>query len=107
MLTGIKDVDRKILNELEDKDLVKACQVSKQADDICNDQTFQMNRVFNRFGYVGGDILRKNKGDRSWSEYYIQDLRKIQDKTNNNKYLEDGSKKWKIRSCYYCIGKWC
>ncbi len=86
MLTGNKDVDRKILNELDDKDLVKACQVNKQADSICNDQVFWMNRVFDRFGYVGGDVLRKYKGHRSWSEYYIQDLRKI-----NNKDLSDAS----------------
>ncbi len=87
MLTGNKDVDRKILNELEDKDLVKACQVNKQADEICNDQVFWMNRVFNKFdNYVGGDVLRKYKGDRSWSEYYIHDLRKI-NKSNANKYL--------------------
>ena len=46
-----------------------------------------MNRVFDRFGYVGGDVLRKYKGDRSWSEYYIQDLRKIKD--NSDKYLID------------------
>ncbi len=37
-----------------------------------------MNRVFLRFGYVGGDVLRKNKKDRTWSEYYIKDLRKIE-----------------------------
>ena len=30
MLTGNKDVDRKILNELGDVDLVKKCQVNKQ-----------------------------------------------------------------------------
>ncbi len=90
MLTGNKDVDRKILNELKDVDLVKACQVNKQADNICNDQVFWMNRVFDRFPYVGGDILRANKGtERSWSDYYIHDLRKIQ--FDPDKYLEDGS----------------
>ena len=59
MLTGNKDVDRKILNELEDKDLVNVCQANKQANSLCNDQVFWMNRVFDRFGYVGGDLLRK------------------------------------------------
>lgn len=34
MLTGIKDVDRKILNELEDEDLVKACQINKEANTL-------------------------------------------------------------------------
>ena len=90
-LTGNKDVDRKILNNLEDKDLVKFCTVDKKANTLCNDQVFWMNRVFLKFGYVGGDVLRKHKKDRSWSEYYIQDLRKI-NKSNAEKYLEIGSK---------------
>ena len=90
MLTGNKDVDRKILNKLEDNDLVKVCQVNKQANTLCNDQVFWMNRVFNRFGYVPGDILRKYKGDRSWSEYYIQDLRKI-NPSNAQGYLQVGA----------------
>ena len=95
MLTGNKDVDRKILNELEDKDLVRACQVNKQAQSVCNNQVFWMNRVYNKFGYVGGDILRKNKGNRSWSEYYIHDLRKIH-KTNDHNYLMIGSEKGRL-----------
>ncbi len=90
MLTGNKDVDRKILNNLEDEDLVNVCQVNKKAQSLCNDQVFWMNRVFLKFGYVGGDILRKNKKDRTWSEYYIKDIRKI-NSTNAGIYLEDGS----------------
>ncbi len=86
MLSGNKDVDRILLNKLEDEDLVNVCQTNKKAQSICNDQVFWMNRVFNRFGYVGGDVLRKHKGDRSWSEYYIKDLRKI-NSTNAHKYL--------------------
>ena len=91
MLTGNKDVDRKILNNLEDEDLVNVCQTNKKAQSLCNDQVFWMNRVFLRFGYVGGDILRKHKKNRSWSEYYIQDLRKI-NSSNVQKYLIDGSR---------------
>ena len=92
MLTGNKDVDRKILNNLEDKDLVNVCQTNKKAQSLCNDQVFWMNRVFLKFGYVGGDVLRANKGtDRSWSEYYIKDLRKI-NKYNAHNYLIFGSR---------------
>ncbi len=94
-LTGNKDVDRKILNNLEDKDLVKFCMVDKKAQSLCNDQVFWMNRVFDRFGYVGGDVLRKSKGDRDWSEYYIQDLRKI-NKSNALEYLISGSRKGRL-----------
>ncbi len=92
MLTGNKDVDRKILNNLEDKDLVNLCQTNKKANSLCNDQVFWMNRVFQKFGDVGGDILRKYKKDLScsWSEYYIQYLRKI-NSTNANYYLTSGS----------------
>ena len=90
MLTGNKDVDRKILNELEDKDLVNVCQTNKKANSLCNDQVFWMNRVFDRFGYVGGNVLRKYKKDRTWSEYYINDLRKI-NILNAQDYLNQGS----------------
>ncbi len=95
MLTGNKDVDRKILNELDDKDLVNVCQTNKKANSLCNDQVFWMNRVFQRFEYVGGDILRKSKGDRDWSEYYIQDLRKI-NPSNAGKYLYNSSKNGRL-----------
>ena len=89
MLTGNKNIDIKILNELEDVDLVKFCQVNKQANSICKDQVFWMNRVFNRFGYVGGNILRKYKGNKSWSEYYIDLI----------KYKRDSDKKGVNKIC--------
>ncbi len=95
MLSGNKDVDRKILNNLEDEDLVNVCQTNKKAQSLCNDQVFWMNRVFLKFGYVGGDILRKHKNNRTWSEYYIKDLRKI-NPTNAQEYLISGSKSGKL-----------
>ncbi len=94
-LTGNKDVDRKILNNLEDEDLVKFCTVDKKSQSLCNDQVFWMNRVFLKFGYVGGDVLRANKKDRTWSEYYIKDLRKI-NKSNAKKYLLSGSERGRL-----------
>ena len=96
MLTGNKDVDRKILNQLDDKDLVNICSLNKKSRNICNnDQVFWMNRVFDRFGYVGGDTLRQYKKDRSWSEYYINDLRKI-NKDNSTIYLLNNSKNGRL-----------
>ena len=76
MLTGNRDIDMTILNQLKDYDLVNACQTNKAADEICNDQAFWMNRVLSRFN-VPIEILREYKGDRSWSDYYIYDLRLI------------------------------
>ena len=95
MLTGVKDLDIKILNELEDKDLVSYCQTNKQADNICKDQNFWLNRILIRFPYLSLDILKKYKGDRDWSEYYIKDLRKIIGYCLN-KTLRDESKKGRL-----------
>ena len=83
-------VDKMILNKLDDRDLINMCQVNKKANKICNDQTFWMNRVFLKYPDVPEDVLRKNKKDRTWSEYYIKDLRKI-NRRNAQKYLRDGS----------------
>ena len=97
MLTGNKNIDIKILNELEDVDLVKFFQVNKQGNSICEDQVFWMNRVFNRFGYVSGNILRKYKGNKSWSEYYIDLIKyKRDNKKYVNKYLTKGSKNGRL-----------
>ncbi len=95
-MIGNKDIDRKLFNELEDEDLVNMCQVNKKAQSLCNDQIFWMNRVFQRFGYVGGNILRTNKDKYwgTWSEYYIKDLRKI--KSNATFKLIFGSYKGRL-----------
>ncbi len=90
MLTGNKDLDFKILGELEDKDLVSYCRTNKQADEICKDQGFWLNRIMLKFPYLSLEILNKYKGDRSWSEYYINDLREI-NRVNADDYLIKGS----------------
>ena len=90
LLTGNKIMNMEILNKLDDKDLVNICQVNKKANEICRDQVFWMSRVFSKFPYVPRDILGKNKGNRSWSEYYIKDLIKIK-KSNANRYLRIAS----------------
>ncbi len=88
-LTGIKDLDFKILNELDDKSLVKYCSTNKKANEICSNELFWMNRILTKFPFINIKILQKYKGKRSWSDYYINDLRKV---TPNIKYLlsEDG-----------------
>lgn len=90
MLTGNRNIDMKILNELEDEDLVRICSVNKKADKICKDQIFWMNRILLKFPEVPLNVLKKNKGNRTWSEYYINDLR-ILNKPNAYQYLYFGS----------------
>ena len=77
MLTGVKDLDIIILNKLEDQDLVSVCKTNKQANKLCDDQNFWLNRIMIKFPYLGLDILKKYKRGRSWSQYYIKDLRTI------------------------------
>ncbi|GAH39349.1 unnamed protein product [marine sediment metagenome] len=62
-----------------------------EADKICIDQTFWMNRVIIKFPYIDLDVLKKYKDKRNWSEYYIQDLRKIGHK-NSKDYLRSGAR---------------
>ncbi len=89
-LTGIKDIDFMILNELDDKSLVNYCTTNKEANKVCNNQIFWMNRTIKTFPYVNIEILRKNKENREWSEYYIDDLKKI-NRRNAGRYLRKGS----------------
>ena len=92
MLTGNKNLDFKILNRLDDIDLVKFCQTNRQANELCNNQTFWLNRILNRFPYLGLDILKQYKGDRSWSQYYINDLRIVTPTNASNKlYIFSGN----------------
>ena len=90
MLTGVKDLDFKILNELEDVDLINVCQTNKAADDICKDQAFWLNRIMTKFP----EIFRR-KDERTWSEYYIKDLIHITP-TNAQSKLNLGSKSGKL-----------
>ena len=91
MLTGIRDLDHIILNKLEDKDLVNMCLVSKDAKNICDDQTFWLNRILSRFPKVSPEVFIRSKGGLSWSEYYIYDLRNLID-SQPNEILIDGAK---------------
>ena len=79
-LTGNRDIDIDLLNRLDDRELVMSCQKNPDADRICMDQDFWQRRVFTKFGFVPAEILRKYKGDRNWSTYYIDDLKKVDPK---------------------------
>ncbi len=90
MLTGIKNLDIEILNQLEDKDLVKICQTNQEINNICNDQQFWWKRILFKFPYISLKVLNENIGDRTWSDYYIYDLRKI-NPSNATQYLQHGT----------------
>ena len=94
-MLGIKDVDIKILNELPDEELVNMCQVNKEYKRICDDQTFWRNRILFKYPELNIDILNKFKKNRTWSQYYTHDLRKI-NSINVQKTLLDGAKSGRL-----------
>lgn len=77
MLTPIKDLDFKILLQLDDKSLVNYCITNKKANEFCQDERFWEQLVISRFPYIDRKILNRYRNHRSWSNYYINDLRKI------------------------------
>lgn len=80
-LTGIKHLDVDILNKLSDVDFVAVCKINKYYRNLCNspqnDTDLWMNRVFTKFPYVPKHEHIKQKGNRTWSQYYIKDLSKF------------------------------
>lgn len=87
MLTGIRDVDYKILNELDDKSLVNFCSVNKKADEYCDDQSFWLNRILIKFPFLPLNILKRYKKDK-WSDYYI-DLRRFEKYWSDTQIIND------------------
>ncbi len=91
-LTGIKNIDFKILNNLDDNSLVKYCSLNKKANKVCNNQIFWMNRILTKYPYLNIKMVRKYKGNREWSDYYINDLRKINTSNADDKLIMFSSK---------------
>lgn len=66
-LTGNKDIDEKILLELDDKDLSHACMTNREAYRICSQQTFWRNRILTKYG---ADILKTKPESQSYYDFY-------------------------------------
>lgn len=84
VLTTIKDLDFKILNMLNDTDILYFCLTCKEAKQLFYDDTFWSNRVIIKYMGVPKNILYENKGKRTWMNYYVNDLRKISFKSPND-----------------------
>ncbi len=92
-LTGRKDTDYIILNNLDDKFLINYCRVNKSANKICKDENFWMNRVLTKFPYLPLNIINRYRGDINWSEYYI-DLSKIS--YDPDRYLREAYESYRL-----------
>ena len=58
-LTGNKDADFLILNQLTDYELGKVCQVNKYVNSLCQDENFWMNRILSNYKQLNSkEIVR-------------------------------------------------
>lgn len=68
--TGIKDLDLKILMDVDDETLLKTCSTNKELYRICNvDQAFWRNRYVKQYGEKSS---RYKPEGRSWKNHYMQ-----------------------------------
>ena len=85
--SGIKDVDLKILSELDDESLFRTCSLNKELFRICNSsQMFWRDRYLKNFGKFP---LKYKPKDRSWKNHYMQTFINLQKfKGNPTKFLD-------------------
>lgn len=65
--TKIKDLNLRILEDLDDKSLLNYCVADKYANTLCQNETFWRNRFFKKFR-EGQEIWKEGY---SWREYYL------------------------------------
>lgn len=75
-LTGIKDIDVKILNYLSDFSLINTMTTCKYIRCLTEDENFWMNRAIFRFPELSHQehIEYKNEYNENWKTYYIENL---------------------------------
>ena len=71
MLTGNKDLNIKILNNLEDRDLVNFFLTNRYFYNLGKNKYLWMNRILDRFSCLGIDIIKKYKEEKTWKQYYV------------------------------------
>ena len=70
-LTGNKDVDNLILEQLEDKELLQICLVDKYANHLCNNDSFWKKRFIDKYGKAN---LKYNSSNTHWKKFYLSIL---------------------------------
>ena len=82
-LTGLKEIDLMILSNLEDQDLVSYCRTNNEAKQICNDQTFWLNRLRSRFPQIDLELMKEVK-EGSWSDVYMEMVQFVRSVNRDN-----------------------
>ena len=98
--SGIADVDLKILENLDDKDLFQACSVNKELFRICNKEpSFWKNRFIKKYGLHASEF---KPADRSWKNHYMQVFLYLQKyKSNPIKFLDNIIWRGSVENSYY------
>lgn len=73
LLTGIRDIDLKILEELSDQELFSFCLVNKEANKLCSNEVFWRNRFIKRFGQFN----RWKPENRSYKNFYLSLVKEL------------------------------
>jgi hypothetical protein len=66
-LSGIKDVDLKILSELDDETLLNFCITSQYGKELCKDESFWRNRLIKQYP----DSFSFKNPERTWKSWYL------------------------------------
>lgn len=72
--TGLPATDILILNNLSDLELINTCASNKYVNELCNNESFWLNRVIKRYGASlgSGENMKQYLPDgTTWKQYYI------------------------------------
>ena len=72
ILTGNKDTDLLILDNLDDKSLINFCLVNKEANRLCSIDSFWRNRLVRKYGE---ESLQFKSPERTWKQFYLSILK--------------------------------
>lgn len=73
--TGNKDADMIILQNLDDYDLGRVCNVNKYTRDLCRNENFWMNRMLKRFSQFDSDIpVLRERLKLTWKQLYVKTI---------------------------------
>jgi hypothetical protein len=105
ILSGIRDLDLEILNNLEDKDLFNFCLSNVEAGELCRDDNFWRKRFYKRYislFYDDQEFIEKIKSGK-WKTFYLKIItetgkykdnpwnffNKVEWNLNTNKFVEN------------------
>ena len=69
VLTGNKNLDLKVLSNLDDRSLLNVCVVNRYANQLCKDENFWRKRFVTKFGEEAAKYKPEN---RTWRNHYLK-----------------------------------